>query len=129
MKTTRKQHKASSNNTRNSNQNICALQVATVMGVNDAVKYLHTDQDMWRALRTKFSVRSVKSSVGKTVGGSREKMAQLSEARGNIIAYVVIVQEHVLLMNHTGKTVIDTAPRKRDRRAIKSVMAVYPKSA
>jgi hypothetical protein len=39
----------------------------------------------------------------------------------------VVVRGHVLLLARDGRTLIDTDPRKRDRRAIRKVYAIFRK--
>jgi hypothetical protein len=75
------------------------------------------------ATRKRFSVRSVKSKAkGATVGAVRSNLAAIGA-----LAYIVIVKGHVLLLDAKGKTIVDTAPRQRDRRAIVHIHGVYSK--
>lgn len=57
----RDRRKRYSNNSENPNQNVCAHHVARCLGVSDQVRYLHNLQDLLRATRKKWSVRSRKS--------------------------------------------------------------------
>lgn len=119
----RQTQKAKSNNPANPNQNVCANAVARALGVADAVRYLHNSDDVRRAARTRFSVRSVKSAAkSRTVGGARANLAEIGA-----LAYIVIVEGHVLLLDAQGGTIVDTAPRKRDRRAIVEIHGLYRK--
>jgi len=124
----RADRRAGSNNAANPNRNVCALAAARAFGVGDVQRYLHTDSDLFRAIRSKYSVRSVKSSCASTVGAARADMARLATERRDLIAFVVIVQGHVLVINRDGQTIVDTAPRQRDRRAIRRIMGVYRQS-
>lgn len=120
----RQAHKANSNNSRNPNQNVCAQRVAQALGVADQVRYLHTIEDMKRAVQKRYSMRSVATAVkSKTVGGARKNMPKVKGA----LYFVVHVPGHVLLLDHNGKTIVDTAPRKRDRRQMYGVYGVYRK--
>ena len=105
----------------NINQNPCALAVAKKLKVDGVQRYLHTIGDLRKAAATRFSVRSVKSyAKSNTVGGARKNLEAIG-ARG----YIVWVDGHVLLLNRVGKTIIDTAPRKSDRRKIQGIWGLY----
>ena len=115
--------RSQSNNRDNPNKNRCALEVARTLGVDNEVRYLHTINDLKRAVAKRFSMRSVKSMVkSDTVGGARKNLD------GRAFAYIVMVDEHVLLLNQEGKTVIDTDPRKKDKRKILGIWGIYAKA-
>jgi hypothetical protein len=116
-----------SNNPDNPNQNICALRAVEYFGAEQSQRYLHNAADVFRAIGSRFSVRSVKSKMAKTVGGSRAAMATVAAADSSIVAFVVVIAGHVLVCNRDGKTVVDTAPRKNDRRKVRFVKAVRHK--
>jgi len=118
--------KQASNNKENPNKNLCAEAVAEAIGVSRHVRYLHTISDLVRAARNDYIVRSRMSAAnarGKTVGAIRDKLATLGARY-----YIVRTDDHVLLLNCEGQTVVDTAPRKRDRRKVTHVYGVYWKS-
>jgi hypothetical protein len=56
------------------------------------------------------------------VGSVRAKLAQHSEGA---LSYVIRVDGHVLLLDHTGQTIIDTDARQRDKRKIINIYGVY----
>tara|TARA_R110002020_G_scaffold102008_1_gene239826 strand:- start:238 stop:714 length:477 start_codon:yes stop_codon:yes gene_type:complete len=128
--------KATSNNTENNNQNICAKAVAHALGGSDEqVRYLHCIQDIVGAARkVGFQVRSRKSNLKKnsTVGAARKTIRKLAEKenekflwfRIQPVAYIVRVEGHALLMDNDGNTIVDTDPRKADRRKITHFYAV-----
>ena len=128
--------KAESNNEENANQNICAQAVARALGNSDqAVRYLHNIDDLVRAARTVgFQVRSRKSSLKKnsTVGAARKTIQKLAAKENQKpifcaaqpVAYIVRVEGHALLMDNDGNTIVDTDPRKADRRKITHFYAV-----
>ena len=123
---------ARSNNPANPNQNACAYAVAHCLYVHDEVRYLHTWGDMMRAVRKLWSMRSVASVVGATkgarsVGAIRASLMKHAEQHSDVASYVVRVEGHVLLIGRDGKTMVDTAPRKRDRRKVLNVYGVYVK--
>ena len=111
--------KADSNNPHNPNKNICALRVAHVFSCENETRYLHNIHDLTHAIRSKFSVRSVKSLVGGagvTVSQARKKV--LNNKQDYIVGYVIRVKGHVLALDAKGKVIADTDPRQRDRRQI-----------
>jgi hypothetical protein len=119
--TYREDARADSNNPDNTNKNWCALEVATALGVEEETRYLHNWNDLLRAVRSRWIARSRKSSVkGKTVGAIRSQLAKLGAH-----AFVVLVEGHVLLLNCDGKTIVDTSPRKQDRRKIRALYGVF----
>lgn len=77
--------------------------------------------------RNGYALRSRLSSVGKrpTVGGIRSKLAKLDDPVGTL--YLVMVRGHVLLLDKKGKTVVDTDPRKVDKRSVLRIHAVWKK--
>jgi len=74
-----------------------------------------------------FAVRSRKSYIPKraTVGGIRKSIQKLNDPKGTV--YFVSVNSHLLALDQDGKTVIDTAPRKRDSRRVVDIKAVFRK--
>ena len=81
--------------------------------------------DVERILRRKgFAVRSRLSRFPKrcTVGQARARIAKISEP-GQM--FYVGVPGHAMLLDGAGRTVVDTAPRKRDRRQVHRVCAVF----
>jgi hypothetical protein len=123
----RNKQRRGSNNPRNTNKNVCALEVAKYFNVEDEVRYLHVRTDTKRALMKKYSIRSVKSSMKKTVGGSRAAMTKYAAERSPM-GFVIFVDGHVIAMNRNGSTAVDTDPRKNDRRPIEEAYAVYWKN-
>ena len=115
-----------SNNPDNPNKNLCGYAVARALGVDEATQYLHTIDDLQRAIRSLWSLRSVKTKMGvkagrTTVGAIRKRIA----AKGEALAYLVHVEGHVLLLDRDGTTSVDTAPVQRDRRKVLRVQGVY----
>jgi hypothetical protein len=115
-----------SNNPDNPNKNLCGYAVARALGVEDATRYIHTIGDLQRAIRSMWSLRSVKTRMGvkagkTTVGAIRKRIAE----RGEALAYLVHVEGHVILLDKDGSTAVDTAPLQRDRRKVLRVHGVY----
>ena len=129
----RQSQRGKSNNPDNPNQNICALRVAQAIGVADKVRYLHTFSDLKRAAnKGGWAFRSRKSSIKTlTVGGCRKDLKKITEKENKyapvVAGYVIHVQGHVLLLDEDGNTVVDTAPRKVDRRKILNCYALIRK--
>lgn len=118
----RKVYKNKSNNEMNNNKNICVLAVAEALGVDKETRYLHTMTDIVRAARNKYTVRSRKSTLkGETIGQLRKSII----SKGDAICYIVRVPNHCMLLNSKGETVVDTDPRKRDKRKISHIYGVY----
>ena len=72
-----------------------------------------------------YGVRSRKSRISKnaTVGSVRKELAKMAETV-NVVAYMVVVRGHLMLLSTNGDTIVDTAPRKRDRRKIYAIHAI-----
>jgi hypothetical protein len=127
-KTERNKRIRKSNNPDNPNKNACALAVATALRVDDRTRYLHVIDDLTRATRTRYSVTAATSAMtrrgrDRTVGAIRKQAVGVGA-----YAYIVHVDGHVLLLNADGSTHTDTDSRKRDRRAVHAVYAVFPKA-
>ncbi len=114
----REKFKKHSNNISNTNKNICGLAVATTLGVANATRYLHTMDDIVKAARTRFTVRSRLSQLNKnkSIGNARAKMNSL--ANDHTIGFLIGIDGHVLLADANGQTITDTDPRQRDRRKV-----------
>jgi len=112
-----------SNNPDDPRKNRCALAVADAFGVADRVRYLHTADDMLRALRKKYAVCSRTSLLARgTVEESRGRIRE----RGDSGVYVVIVPRHVLVLGKDGRTMLDTAPPDGpDNRKILKIYGVW----
>ena len=127
MKTMRQAFRNNSNNPSNPDKNGCTLAVCEGLGVENAVRYLHTVQDCLRAIRSQWSARSCKSMVkGKTIAAI---MCQLKSKVGAPY-YLVHVEGHVLLLGRDGDALIDTdAAPGIDRRKVLKIYAVRLKKS
>lgn len=125
----RREQIANSNNPKNPKKNACGLAVASALGVGDVTLYLHTWNDLQRAIRSMYSFRSVKTAVkvkpDTTLGSIRKNLQDHNRKADACMAYVAHVDGHVLLLSHEGRTIIDTAPVKRDRRKVLNIYGVY----
>ena len=117
----------SSNNESNPNKNICALRVAEMLRCDDLVLYLHTIDDLVRAARKVWKVVSRASGLkGKSVGKIRSKLQDIAAKEG-FICFILRVDGHVILVDAKGRTCVDTAPRKVDRRKVTHVYGIRRK--
>ena len=73
-----------------------------------------------------YCVRSRKSAFKKcsTMGKLKKSIAKYNDVQDNVL-YYVHVTGHVLLLDKNGKVLVDTSPRKNDRRKVWDVKAVF----
>tara|TARA_R110001606_G_scaffold266570_1_gene415529 strand:- start:200 stop:628 length:429 start_codon:yes stop_codon:yes gene_type:complete len=115
---------------------ICTSAVLAYLGI-DASQYHYSGLHEQRAgvlRRHGWAVRSRASTIakkGRTMGTLRA--AILAHAGKDPAGTVYMVRlryggkRHAILVDGEGRTVVDTDPRKVDRRAVVSVHAVWPK--
>jgi len=113
---------------------VCVTACLTALGVPvNSFHYTGTVLDSRRESilrRHGYAVRSRKSKMGKnnSVGKLRKAIQAWDDPAGT--KYLVVVHGsgycHAMLLDQSGTTVIDTAPRKRDARKVVKVHAVYP---
>jgi len=114
---------------------VCTSAVLAAFGIHPG-SYHYSGQHQQRAqiLRRKgWAVRSRASRVKgcSTIGQLRKRIQSKAGTWGDPkgTRYMVRVTysgtNHAMLLDATGGTVVDTAPRKRDRRRILSVHAVF----
>jgi len=108
----------------------CASAVLAYFGVHGVTWNNRTQKNVWMNTlrRNGFKVRSRNSQIkiGRdTVGKVRTKIQKMA-ARENIdvAAYIIRVEEHVFIVDKQGNTIVDTDPRKRDRRKVRGIFAV-----
>lgn len=120
---TRTEHRLNSNNPLDPNKNLCGLAIAEFFNVHNEVEYLHVIDDVVRAIRIKYKIKSCLQYVGKysTMGRVRQKIKKMR--KGNW--FLIRVSGHVLLADKWGDTVIDTDKRKKDRRKITHIFRIY----
>lgn len=109
---------------------VCVTACLTAIGVPvDGFDYtgsIHSQNYLRILNRFGFSTRSRKSKMPKSlsIGACRKAIKKLEEDA----VYFVIVRGqgycHAMLLDSNGNTVVDTAPRKRDKRAVHSIHAV-----
>ena len=90
---------------------------STRTGKNTALQVLNSNG---------FSARSRKSKMPKnpTIGVCRKAIKKLNE---NTIYYVCVTGSnwaHAMLLDNEGNTIIDTAPRKKDKRRVTSIHSI-----
>ena len=105
---------------------VCASSVLAHFGIYpDTYKYAENINDINRILRDRgYSVRSRKSKIvtkkANTLGSIRKRIKDLNEPG----KFFVRVPGHAMLLDGDGKTIVDTAPRKRDRRKVTHVYKI-----
>jgi hypothetical protein len=115
-----------------SSKTVCVTAVLSALGI-DPERFHSTSTarnvDAYEGVirRRGFALRSRRSSFPRkvTVGGLRDGIRRLDDPDGTL--YLVRIRAHVLLLDAEGRTVVDTAPRRSDRRAVVKVHAVWPK--
>jgi len=110
---------------------VCVTACLTALGIPvDSFNYTGTisKPNYTSILGKHFNYRSRKSSVAKTIGKARGDIKRLNEEA----YYFVVVWGsgycHAMILDNEGKTVIDTAPRSKDKRKIHSIHAIFKKS-
>jgi hypothetical protein len=112
---------------------VCVSAVLTALGVPlNSFHYTGKIGDGKRSAilnRNGFACRSRLSKVGKntSIGQARKKITKLNE--GSNVKYMIVVSygrsAHLMLLDHEGKTLVDTDPRKVDKRRIQEIHAVF----
>ena len=106
---------------------VCTSAVLAALGISpDTYHYCQNRTDMERIMRRAgWSVRSRLSKVGKgrSIGQARKRIAALGEDG----YYYVSIPGHAMLLDSKGRTVVDTAPRQRDRRKVLAVTKISRK--
>lgn len=107
---------------------ICTSSVLSFFGI-DPGEYHYSDhsRDVKNILRRKgYSVRSRASALGLskglTVGELRKKLKAYDGCESN--AYYLGVKGHAMVIAGNGVTLVDTAPRKRDRRQVVHIQLI-----
>lgn len=119
---------ANSNNTCDPNKNLCTLEVARGFAVENTVKYLHTYEDLLKAMRKKWKLKSSKTLLKFTTGKtSTTELRKLIVKNGDpdALAYVVYVKGHIMAMNKVGVDYVDTSPKETKDKHVQKVWAVY----
>ena len=107
----------------------CATAALNFFGVSGVTWNARTEKNVWDETlrRAGYAVRSRASKLGKltsTVGAARQKIAEIAQGEPEIIAFVARVEGHVLVIGRDGQTLVDTDPRKSDRRKLNGLVAV-----
>lgn len=106
---------------------VCSTAVLAFFGIDASTfHYSQNITDILRLLRSRgYSARSRMSTVGRgtSVGRLRSRIAKHDEKGW----WLVRVPGHAMLLKWDGSTVVDTAPRKRDRRQVTHLYLVRRK--
>jgi len=109
---------------------VCVTACLTAIGVPvngfDVTGSLQSQNYLRILNRHNFSARSRKSKMpkGLTIGACRKAIAKLDE---DAVYFVVVNGSgycHAMVLNNQGKTVVDTDPRKADKRKVHSIHAI-----
>lgn len=116
-------------------KSVCVTACLTALGVPvERFHYTGGTGDNRRAVilrRFGYKVRSRMSRLGRnaTTGRARVAIRKMQDPAGTV--YMVCQlgtarnSGHMILIDATGKTIVDTAPRKIDKRRVFSIHAVY----
>ena len=111
---------------------VCSSHVLAYLGIPpSAYHYSNRLENIAGVLRRVggFAVRSrdsaCKTKKRPSVGAIRKviKSGKMNDPKGT--HYAVLVDYHILLLDGNGKTVVDTDPRKADRRKAWAVRAIF----
>ncbi len=105
-------------------RSLCASECVRVFGVPLKGRYLMNVEDCVRAIRTRYCVRSRRSSFPKKATVSQLPNL-LNGSKEQRCFYLVSVKGHVLVCNEYGRVLIDTAPNHTKKHpAIKTIHIV-----
>ena len=120
------------NNKTGKAKTVCSSHVLAYLDIPpSAYHYSNTLETIAGVLRRAggFAVRSrdsaCKAKTRPTVGAVRKciRSGKMNDPKGT--HYAVAVDGHILLLDDKGNTVVDTAPRKADRRKVWAVRAIF----
>jgi hypothetical protein len=111
----------------------CAGTVLRALGVTNYHYTWNGTRNVWidvlrrngYAVRSRTSRLPKKCTVGKLRKIVRDKLIYTCDTYS--VTFAVSVKGHVLLLGNKGQTLVDTSPRKRDRRQVVGVWAVWKK--
>lgn len=109
---------------------VCTSAVLAAFGI-DISNYHYSDSryDVCRILRRNgWSVRSRKSSIPRNASMGKLRAWLFKNGEYELGArYYVGVPGHAILLSAAGETIVDTSPRRNDRRRIKHIFRVTRK--
>lgn len=105
---------------------VCTGAVLSLFGIEkESYRFAQTVQDVVRLLRKRgISVRSRKSAAGKATASVGRLRDAIKSGKLGTGFFLVRVPGHVIMLDANGRTVVDTAPRARDRREVTHVYLV-----
>lgn len=117
---------------------VCSSHVLAYFGIDCSTYHYsgYINQISCVLRRNGWACRSRNSRIGCSFGNMDSgKNPTMGEVRKAIKArkwgdpartcYAVCVPGHILLLDWNGNTIVDTAPRKRDRRKVWSIRAIF----
>lgn len=123
MRTQRKNAIEKSNGRNTKNKNACLEKVAEILNVNKKVRYLHFLDDILRAARTEYKVRSRLYKIGGKgvyLSDFAHKLKKMSENEESnyVHGYIIITgnnnvneANHAAYLDSEGRIIIDTAKK------------------
>ena len=108
---------------------VCTSAVLAAFGI-DACQYHYSgylEQRLSVLRKHGWAARSRNSKLRKneSVGAARKLIAQHKWGDPPGTRYMIRVKGHALLLDYDGNTIVDTAPRVRDRRKVQDIRAVF----
>ena len=113
-----------SNNTTNPNGNICAIQVARSLSVEHAVKYLHTIDDVKRAISSRYKL--VNRTKLFDCDNYQLLRKEVRKTQYNSV-FLVYITGHVMLLGSHGHAIVDTHQEHTMENNVVSVWEIFNK--
>ena len=102
----------------NQNKSFCSSAVASYLGTYHLTPYLHTLGDIIISISKKYNLYNLDRNVkGYTVDNVRRRLRSMSTNKTK--GYLIGVEEHIMLLDTDGNTVVDTDSQDgEDKRII-----------
>ena len=112
----REEERKYSSNHQNPNKNTCCLAITDYFETSDLCKYLHTLGDLILSISKKHSVYRLHNLVDNLIVENARK--KLLFNNNNVKGYILSLDDHVILLDEIGNTVVDTDKKNYDSRKI-----------
>lgn len=103
----------------NQNKSFCSSAVASYLGTYHLTPYLHTLGDIIISISKKYNLYNLDRIVKEyTIDNSRSILKNMSTSI-NLKGYLIGVEDHIMLLDVNGDTLVDTDPQdSEDKRII-----------